>query len=174
MERILLSFSLLGKTINIDIYAAMIAMVFLTYGLLWGGYMASWRAAIYGVDKKYYPPYFKKFLANQKLLLLLLAIPIVQIPWLFVLLFALRRAMINHGKAMATKVVTKVATKNDFLFFTIGIMLMLLQFLGGALLAGADNNQQKWLAIGMQLFLLLLALWHWWLMHRLQYQLRKK
>ncbi|MDI9313177.1 MAG: hypothetical protein QM529_00650 [Hydrotalea sp.] len=164
MESVLLSFSLWDKVITINGYSLALGVVFLIYTLLWGGYMASWRSAIYGLEREYYPAYFQRFLSNQKILLFLLALPIIQIPWIFILLFALRRAMVNHGKAMATK--------HNYLFFNLGVILMLLQFLGFGLSVNADGEVEKWLAVFLQFFILGLALWQWLLVHRIQYQLR--
>ncbi|MGI9461739.1 MAG: hypothetical protein ACR2NY_04105 [Alphaproteobacteria bacterium] len=127
--------------------------------------MASWRGTLYSLEKKHYPIYFQKFLAKQKTLLVLLALPIVQIPWIFILLFALRHAMLKHSK--------KHKTKYNFLFFHVGIITMLLQFFGFEMVRRADNHHDKWSAILIELFILWLAIWQWLLVHRVPHQLQK-
>ncbi len=99
------------------------------------------------------------------MLLFFLCLPIVQIPWIFILLFALRHAMISHGKMRATNY--------NFLFFHMGIIVILLQFLGFGLSARAVSESEKWMVIFMQFFILALAIWQWHLVHKVQSQLRK-
>ncbi len=165
MERVLFSFSFINKNVTVEIYHLLLISVVLVYTLLWGGYVASWRSALYGLEKKYYPRFFQKFLNNQRMLLFFLCLPIVQIPWIFILLFALRHAMISHGKMRAASY--------NFLFFHMGVIVILLQFLGFGLSARAVSENEKWMVIFMQFFILALAMWQWRLVHKIQHQLRK-